>query len=201
MRLPAQPAEAVSEHCLISQQKMTYALWVLNPFPDMALSDEPPHQVPPQPEHEDWLALHHPDAQPPPQELDHLQQLGSGAGVGGGVGAEVGCGAGVVGAGLGPGVVGLVTGGVGAGVGSGTGAGVGGLHQAPPQPPQADSSAPQDPVTQLPPHSLFHLQHFGRGAGVGTGVGGAGVGGVGGGAGVGSKLTTSASKQLLKISS
>merc|ERR1719517_158936 len=74
------------------------------------LSDDGAHQVPPQPPQFVSLALHHPDAQPPPQLLDHLQQAGAGAGV---VGAGVGCGAVVGGAG-GAGVVGSVG---GAGVG------------------------------------------------------------------------------------
>merc|ERR1719221_1888960 len=77
------------------------------------LSDDGAHQVPPQPPQFDSLALHHPDAQPPPQLLDHLQQAGAGAGV---VGAGAGVGAGVVGAGVGCSVVGAGVGG-GAGVG------------------------------------------------------------------------------------
>jgi len=75
------------------------------------------HQVPPQPLQFPTLELQYPVAQVPPQLLDHLQQLGAGAGVGCGVGgAGVGCGVGGVG---GTGVGG------GAGVGSGVGAGVG----------------------------------------------------------------------------
>merc|ERR1719277_1209181 len=50
------------------------------------------HQLPPHPEQDDALWLHHPVAQAPPQLLAHLQQLGAGAGV---VGAGVGTGAGV----------------------------------------------------------------------------------------------------------
>merc|ERR1719297_47982 len=45
------------------------------------------HQLPPQPLQFPALLLHHPDAQLPPQELDHLQQLGAGAGVVVGAGA------------------------------------------------------------------------------------------------------------------
>merc|ERR1719422_1955004 len=58
-------------------------------------------------------ALHHPLAQLPLQLLDHLQQLGAGAGVGGAV-VGVGGGAGVGGGGGGTGVGAAV---VGAGVG------------------------------------------------------------------------------------
>merc|ERR1719188_2251114 len=54
------------------------------------------HQVPPQPAQFPWLLLHHPEAQPPPHELDHLQQLwAAGGGAGAWVGAGVGAGAGV----------------------------------------------------------------------------------------------------------
>merc|ERR1719195_1202859 len=46
------------------------------------LSSVGAHQCPPQPLQLAWLAVHHPVAQLPPQLLDHLQQLGAGAGVG-----------------------------------------------------------------------------------------------------------------------
>merc|ERR1719499_962511 len=74
------------------------------------LSSDGAHQVPPQPPQFAWLLLHHPEAQLPPHELDHLQQLGAG---GGGVGAAVGA------------CVGACVGGVGGGACVGAGAGVG----------------------------------------------------------------------------
>jgi len=100
-------------------------VWVLIALSDSVLdaSAEGAHQVPPQPPQLLWELLQYPDAQLPPQLLDHLQQLGAGAGVvvGAGVGCGVGIGVGsgvVVGAGVGSGVVGagVGTGGVGAGV-------------------------------------------------------------------------------------
>lgn len=111
----------------------------LNRCPALALHDEPSetsdevldasadgsHQVPPQPPQFASLLLQYPDAQPPVQLLDHLQQLGAGDGVVG-TGAGVGCG---VGAGVSCAVV--VGGAGGAGVGGGVGgAGVGGRVEA-----------------------------------------------------------------------
>jgi len=74
------------------------------------MSDDGAHQVPPQPPQSAWLLLHHPEAQLPPHELDHLQQLGAaGGGVGAWVGAVVGAWVGGVGAGAGVGCAGPVT--------------------------------------------------------------------------------------------
>jgi len=90
---PRRPTSTAGLHQASSLHHAVCDLTFLNASFDS--SADGAHQVPLQPLQFDSLALHHPDAQLPPQLLLHLQQLGAGAGVGGGDGgAGVGSGVG-----------------------------------------------------------------------------------------------------------